>query len=157
MSINTNSKIRACGACKFLGKRCLDECIFAPYFDSDEGTAIFESVHKIFGANNISKLLTNIPIEKRANIVFTVCLEAEARLRDPVYGCMSEIYALQNQIITLEAELSSMQAQVAMQQSPLYEFDLNLGSSQEAADQNTFAGAPVGGSDAEEFAREFPN
>ncbi|XP_047339926.1 LOB domain-containing protein 18-like [Impatiens glandulifera] len=132
---------------QILAKDVLDECIFAPYFDSDEGTANFESVHKIFGANNISKLLTNIPIEKRANIVFTFCLEAQARLQNPVYGCMSEIYALQNQVITLEAELSSMQAQVATQQSPLYEFDLNIGSSQEAADQNTFAGAPVRGGD----------
>ncbi|XP_047339924.1 LOB domain-containing protein 18-like [Impatiens glandulifera] len=131
MSINVNSRIRACGARKFLRKRCLDECIFAPYFYSDEGTANFKSVHKIFGANNISKLLINISIEKRANVVFTLCLEAEARLRDPVYGCMSEIYALQNQANSWAANL------------------------QQFYDQNTFAGAPVGGEIGEEFAREL--
>ncbi|XP_047340301.1 LOB domain-containing protein 30-like [Impatiens glandulifera] len=158
MSINANSRIiiEACGACKFLQKRCLDDCIFAPYFDSNEGTANFESVHRIFGANNICKLLTNMPIEKRADVVFTLCLEARARLQDPIYGCISEIYTLQNQVITLEAELSSLQAQVDTQQSPLDEFDSNIGSSQQAADQRTFTGAPVDGGDGEEFAREFP-
>ncbi|XP_047339930.1 LOB domain-containing protein 30-like [Impatiens glandulifera] len=46
-------------------KKCLNNCIFAPYFDSDKGTANFASIHNIFGASNVTKLLTNIPIDKR--------------------------------------------------------------------------------------------
>ncbi|XP_047339921.1 LOB domain-containing protein 18-like [Impatiens glandulifera] len=103
MSINVYSIVRIiigpCGACKFLRKKCQDDCIFAPYFDSDQGTADFESVHRIFGASNISELLTNIPIQQRTDAVFTLCLEARARLRDrdPIYGCISDIYTLQDQ------------------------------------------------------------
>ncbi|XP_047339920.1 LOB domain-containing protein 30-like [Impatiens glandulifera] len=99
----------ACGVCKFLQKRCLDDCIFAPYFHSVQGIANFESIHRNFRDNNICKLLTNMPIEKRADVVITLCLEARARLQDSIYGRTSEIYTIQNQVITVEIEFSSMQ------------------------------------------------
>ncbi|XP_047340304.1 LOB domain-containing protein 30-like [Impatiens glandulifera] len=161
MSIKANSRtrIRACGACKFLRKKCLEDCIFAPYFDSGEGIVNFAAVHKIFGASNVTKLLTNVPIHKRPDTVFTLNYEAHARLRDPIYGCMSEIRDLQNQVINLQSEISCLQAHVARQPPPqqqppsslsmldfpfadagtydmslpLYEFDPNIGSSHQQA------------------------
>lgn len=73
-------------------------CIFAPYFDSDQGASVFASVHKVFGASNVSKLLHHIPPHKRLDAVITVCYEAQARLRDPVYGCVAHIFAIQQQV-----------------------------------------------------------
>ena len=87
-----------CGARKFLRRKCVSDCIFAPYFGQDQGAARFAVVHKVFGANNISKLLNHIPKEKRNDAVVTICYEAQARLRDPVYGCVSHIFARQQQV-----------------------------------------------------------
>ena len=87
-----------CGACKFLRRKCVTGCIFAPYFDSEQGAAHFAAVHKVFGASNVSKLLLQIPPHKRLDAVVTVCYEAQARIRDPVYGCVSHVFALQQQV-----------------------------------------------------------
>lgn len=89
-----------CGACKFLRRKCVPGCIFAPYFDSEQGAAHFAAVHKVFGASNVSKLLLHIPVHKRLDAVVTICYEAQARLRDPVYGCVAHIFALQQQVRT---------------------------------------------------------
>ncbi|XWS77186.1 hypothetical protein CRYUN_Cryun01aG0239900 [Craigia yunnanensis] len=90
-----------CGACKFLRRKCVPGCIFAPYFDSEQGAAHFAAVHKVFGASNVSKLLLHIPVHKRLDAVVTICYEAQARLRDPVYGCVAHIFALQQQFCPL--------------------------------------------------------
>lgn len=90
-----------CGACKFLRRKCAVGCIFSPYFDSEQGAAHFAAVHKVFGASNVSKLLQHIPANKRLDAVVTICYEAQARLRDPVYGCVAHIFALQQQVIIL--------------------------------------------------------
>ncbi|KAJ9556515.1 hypothetical protein OSB04_011129 [Centaurea solstitialis] len=76
----------------------LARCVFAPHFDSDQGAAHFAAVHKVFGASNVSKLLLHLPVQRRHDAVVTICYEAQARLRDPVYGCVSHIFALQQQI-----------------------------------------------------------
>ncbi|CAN4108659.1 unnamed protein product [Withania somnifera] len=97
-----------CGACKFLRKKCISGCVFAPYFGYDQGAARFAAVHKVFGASNVSKLLLHIPANRRQDAVVTITYEAQARLSDPVYGCVSSILALQQQkvLASLEAELA---------------------------------------------------
>jgi hypothetical protein len=45
-----------CAACKLLRRRCAQECPFSPYFSPHEPQK-FASVHKVFGASNVSKLL----------------------------------------------------------------------------------------------------
>ncbi|KAL0923437.1 hypothetical protein M5K25_007494 [Dendrobium thyrsiflorum] len=107
-----------CGACKFLRRKCVSGCIFAPYFDSDQGAAHFAAVHKVFGASNVSKLLLHIPAHKRLDAVVTICFEAQSRLRDPVYGCVAHIFALQQQVVSLQAELSYLQAHLATLELP---------------------------------------
>lgn len=87
-----------CGACKFLRRKCMSECIFAPHFGSDQGAARFAAVHKVFGASNVSKLLLHIPAYRRHEAAVTMTFEAQARLSDPVYGCVSTILALQQQV-----------------------------------------------------------
>lgn len=87
-----------CGACKFLRRRCVDDCIFAPHFSPDQGSALFAAVHKVFGASNVSKLLMHLPVRNRRHAVETISYEAQARLSDPVYGCVSTVIALQQQV-----------------------------------------------------------
>ncbi|KAI5567049.1 hypothetical protein POPTR_013G064501v4 [Populus trichocarpa] len=101
-----------CGACKFLRRKCISGCIFAPHFGSDQGAARFAAVHKVFGASNVSKLLLHIPLNRRHEAIVTISYEAQARLSDPVYGCVSTILALQQQVASLQAELSVVQTQL---------------------------------------------
>ncbi|XP_022759512.1 LOB domain-containing protein 19 [Durio zibethinus] len=109
-----------CGACKFLRRKCVKGCIFAPYFDSDQGTAHFAAVHKVFGASNASKMLQRIPAHKRVDAVVTLCYEALARVRDPVYGCVGHIFTLQQQVVNLQAELAYIRARLStLQRFPL--------------------------------------
>ncbi|OIW00806.1 hypothetical protein TanjilG_18608 [Lupinus angustifolius] len=112
-NVGGSEKGGPCGACKFLRRKCEKGCIFAPYFDSDQGTAHFAAVHKVFGASNASKLLMRIPVPKRLDAVVTLCYEALARARDPVYGCVGHIFALQQQVVNLQAELTYVQARLA--------------------------------------------
>ncbi|KAK6119426.1 hypothetical protein DH2020_046832 [Rehmannia glutinosa] len=116
-----------CGACKFLRRKCVKGCVFAPYFDSDQGTAHFAAVHRVFGASNASKLLMRIPAHCRLDAVITLCYEALARVRDPVYGCVAHIFTLQqqvpyiiyvwfyvwSQVVNLQAELAYTQARIS--------------------------------------------
>lgn len=90
-----------CGACKFLRRKCTAECIFAPYFCSEQGAARFAAIHKVFGASNVSKLLLHIQAHDRPEAVATIAYEAQARIRDPVYGCVSHIFSLQQQVCLL--------------------------------------------------------
>lgn len=87
-----------CGACKFLRRKCVADCIFAPYFCSEQGAARFAAIHKVFGASNVSKLLLHVPVHDRCEAVVTIAYEAQARIHDPVYGCVAHIFALQQQV-----------------------------------------------------------
>ncbi|XP_019188384.1 PREDICTED: LOB domain-containing protein 18-like [Ipomoea nil] len=99
-----------CGACKFLRRRCVPECVFAPYFCSDHGPAIFAAVHKVFGASKVSKLLLQLPVHQRSDAIFSIAYEAQARMEDPIYGCVSYIIALQQQVLNLRAEVMEARA-----------------------------------------------
>ncbi|KAK2994291.1 hypothetical protein RJ640_024014 [Escallonia rubra] len=105
-----------CGACKFLRRKCVKGCVFAPYFDSEQGTAHFAAVHKVFGASNASKLLLRVPAHKRLDAVVSLCYEALSRIRDPVYGCVGHIFTLQQQVVSLQAELAYVQARLSILQ-----------------------------------------
>ncbi|KAK7336848.1 hypothetical protein VNO77_17398 [Canavalia gladiata] len=112
-SASGNGSGSPCGACKFLRRKCAADCIFAPYFCSEQGPARFAAIHKVFGASNVSKLLLHIPAHDRCEAVVTIAYEAQARIRDPVYGCVSHIFALQQQVACLQAQLMQVKAQLA--------------------------------------------
>ncbi|XP_058111109.1 LOB domain-containing protein 29-like [Magnolia sinica] len=95
----------SCGACKFLRRKCIHGCIFAPYFCHDEGAAHFAAIHRIFGASNVSKLLSHLPVHCRSEAAITISYEAQARVRDPIYGCVAHIFALQQQVANLQEEI----------------------------------------------------
>ncbi|XP_062173258.1 LOB domain-containing protein 12 [Alnus glutinosa] len=109
-----------CASCKLLRRRCAKDCIFAPYFPSDDPHK-FSMVHKVFGASNVSKMLQELPIHQRGDAVSSLVYEANARVRDPVYGCVGAISYLQNQVSQLQMQLAVAQAEILciqMQQEP---------------------------------------
>ncbi|GAA0172092.1 hypothetical protein LIER_25988 [Lithospermum erythrorhizon] len=55
-SLGTLNTITPCAACKLLRRRCAQDCPFSPYFSPHEPHK-FASVHKVFGASNVSKML----------------------------------------------------------------------------------------------------
>ncbi|KAK2431020.1 LOB domain-containing protein 12 [Trifolium repens] len=100
-----------CASCKLLRRRCTKDCTFAPYFPSHEPQK-FAIVHKVFGASNVSKMLQELPIHQRADAVSSLVYEANARVRDPVYGCVGAISYLQNQVSELQMQLAVAQAEI---------------------------------------------
>ncbi|KAL5569602.1 hypothetical protein UlMin_026177 [Ulmus minor] len=107
----TLNTITPCAACKLLRRRCAQECPFSPYFSPHEPHK-FASVHKVFGASNVSKMLMEVPENQRADAANSLVYEANVRLRDPVYGCMGAISALQQQVQSLQAELNAVRAEI---------------------------------------------
>ncbi|KAI3748879.1 hypothetical protein L6452_12288 [Arctium lappa] len=100
-----------CASCKLLRRRCAKDCVFAPYFPSDDPHK-FAIVHKVFGASNVSKMLQELPFHQRADAVSSLVYEATARMRDPVYGCVGAISYLQNQVSQLQIQLAMAQAEI---------------------------------------------
>ncbi|XP_042515417.1 LOB domain-containing protein 24-like [Macadamia integrifolia] len=101
-----------CAACKSLRRRCPKDCILAPYFPSNDPQR-FASVHKIFGAGNITKILQQLPVHQRAEAADCMSFEATSRIQDPVYGCVGILSQLQQQILITQRELEMTQAQLA--------------------------------------------
>ncbi|XP_004491050.1 LOB domain-containing protein 15-like [Cicer arietinum] len=100
-----------CAACKLLRRRCAQECPFSPYFSPHEPQK-FASVHKIFGASNVSKMLMEVSENQRADAANSLVYEANVRLRDPVYGCMGAISSLQQQVQSLLSELNAIREEI---------------------------------------------
>ncbi|XP_078180735.1 LOB domain-containing protein 12-like [Carex rostrata] len=104
-----------CASCKLLRRRCAKECIFAPYFPPEDPHK-FAIVHKVFGASNVSKMLQDLPLHQRADAVSSLVYEANARVRDPVYGCVGAISYLQHQVSQLQMQLAVAQAEMLCMQ-----------------------------------------
>lgn len=100
-----------CAACKFLRRKCLPGCVFAPYFPPEEPQK-FANVHKVFGASNVAKLLNEVLPHQRQDAVVSLAYEAEARIRNPVYGCVGAISFLQKQVQRLQKELDATKARL---------------------------------------------
>ncbi|GAB2298336.1 LOB domain-containing protein 16 [Dionaea muscipula] len=103
-----------CGACKFLRRKCTSDCVFAPYFSCEHGPTWFAAVHKVFGASNASKLLQHLPVHDRRHAVASIAFEAQARIKDPVYGCVAHIFSLQQQVTHLQAQLMQLKSQIPL-------------------------------------------
>lgn len=93
-----------CAACKLLRRKCTQECVFAPYFPPDQPQK-FANVHKVFGASNVAKLLNDLPAVQREDAVNSLAYEADARLRDPIYGCVGLISILQHKLKQVQMDL----------------------------------------------------
>ncbi|KAL0370060.1 UNVERIFIED_CONTAM: LOB domain-containing protein 1 [Sesamum angustifolium] len=103
--------ISPCAACKILRRRCVEKCVLAPYFPPNDPLK-FTTAHRVFGASNIIKFLQELPEPQRADAVSSMVYEANARLRDPVYGCAGAICQLQKQVSELQEQLAKAQAEL---------------------------------------------
>ncbi|KAK1422019.1 hypothetical protein QVD17_24855 [Tagetes erecta] len=106
-----------CAACKFLRRKCTQECVFAPYFPPDQPQK-FANVHKVFGASNVAKILNELNTTQREDAVNSLAYEAEARLRDPVYGCVGFISVLQSKLRQIQHELHNAKQELANYMGP---------------------------------------
>ncbi|RWW51110.1 hypothetical protein BHE74_00042567 [Ensete ventricosum] len=101
-----------CAACKFLRRKCTPGCVFAPYFPPDQPTK-FVYVHRVFGASNVAKLLSELTPAQREDAANSLAYEAEARLRDPVYGCVGYISLLQHKLKQVQHDLYNAKKDLA--------------------------------------------
>ncbi|URD93959.1 LOB domain-containing protein [Musa troglodytarum] len=108
-SANSAPPPSPCAGCKILRRRCTVRCLLAPFFPPTEPLK-FTTAHRVFGAGNIIKLLQELPESRRADAVNSMVYEANARLRDRVYGCAGVICHLQKQVDELQAQLARAQA-----------------------------------------------
>ncbi|XP_038715120.1 LOB domain-containing protein 24-like [Tripterygium wilfordii] len=127
-----------CAACKYLRRRCPSDCIFSPYFPSNDPQR-FAILHKIYGASNVGKMLQGVQYPRlgvrinqsryfltkswfhqlpsrylRAEAVDSMYSEAQYRIEDPVYGCVGMISALHQQLHIAESELAKTRAEIAL-------------------------------------------
>ncbi|XP_020091636.1 LOB domain-containing protein 36-like [Ananas comosus] len=109
MSSSSNSP---CAACKFLRRKCTQGCVFAPYFPPDQPNK-FACVHRVFGASNVAKLLNDISPAQREDAVNSLAYEADARLKDPVYGCVAYISLLELRLRQLRVDLHNAKKELA--------------------------------------------
>ncbi|KAM7522302.1 hypothetical protein LguiA_012204 [Lonicera macranthoides] len=108
---NPTVVISPCAACKILRRRCADTCVLAPYFPPNDPIK-FTTAHRVFGASNIIKFLQELPESQKADAVNSMVYEANARLRDPVYGCAGVVCQLQEQVNNLQAQLAKAKAEL---------------------------------------------
>ncbi|XP_052185221.1 LOB domain-containing protein 18-like [Diospyros lotus] len=98
-----------CGACVVLDRGCNSQCTFAPYFHGEDGIARFVAIRDVFTVKNVVKFLASLPVNDRFWVSDTLLFEAQARLQDLVYGCVSHILALQQQVSELQAYRAYLQ------------------------------------------------
>lgn len=71
---------------------------------------------------DVYALKQELPVEQRGDAVSSLVYEANARMRDPVYGCVGAISYLQNQVSQLQMQLAVAQAEILciqMHQDPI--------------------------------------
>ncbi|KAG6505807.1 hypothetical protein ZIOFF_038172 [Zingiber officinale] len=109
-----------CAACNHMHHRCLPNCIFAPYFPATSPS--FGYISQVYSCNNIKKILQSAPVEQRTRKAESLAFEAEARLRNPEFGCVGYIHLLQQHWAQIERdiqEINDAQFSAASYQPPL--------------------------------------
>ncbi|MCO5582517.1 hypothetical protein L7F22_036415 [Adiantum nelumboides] len=106
-----------CRVCKFLRRKCTPECVFTHYFPPDQPVK-YSNVHKIFDASNIAKILSELSVHQRAAAINSLAYEAQARMKDPVYGCVGAISYLKCHLEGLEMEIRVARAKLARYVQP---------------------------------------
>ena len=110
--------IRLCAACKHQRRRC-DEtsCNLAPYFPADN-LQRFNLVHLVFGRSKVSKILQEQDISNRKQVADSLVYEAEARLRDNVYGCVGSASFLEKKLKDVQDELKKVKNELTKYLDP---------------------------------------
>ncbi|KAL6894219.1 hypothetical protein ACP4OV_008317 [Aristida adscensionis] len=104
---------KRCAACKYLRRRCSQDCVLAPYFPASDPQR-YACVQRVFGASNVARMLQNLPVHERGRAADTMAAEAQRRVQDPVYGCAGVVSRLHDEIRAAQCELARTQAQIAV-------------------------------------------
>ncbi|KAF5736552.1 LOB domain-containing protein 21 isoform X1 [Tripterygium wilfordii] len=82
-------------------------------------------VRPVLGACNVSKILIQVPIELHKNTVNMLTFVADARLRNPVYGCFGAFVLLQRKMTELQHDLAIARSHSSIRCCPeLHAFQL---------------------------------
>ncbi|XP_070018836.1 protein NLP7-like isoform X1 [Nicotiana sylvestris] len=73
-------------------------------------------VSKFYDRAELQEFLQKLPEHQRGDAVSSMVYEDNARVRDPVYGCVGAIASLQNQVSLLQMQLAVAQAEVVCMQ-----------------------------------------
>ncbi|TKY55743.1 LOB domain-containing protein 36 [Spatholobus suberectus] len=117
MEMLMSTRTPPCGACKYQRRRCGPDCVFAPHFPT-ESIQKFACVHHVFGASNVGTILKSLQPEMRESAAKTLAYQAEARVRDPVHGCVGLIAELEERHRRVKEDLLKAQTELAQFVSP---------------------------------------
>ncbi|ESW28000.1 hypothetical protein PHAVU_003G250700 [Phaseolus vulgaris] len=106
-----------CGACKYQRRRCRADCLMAPYFPA-ESIQRFAYIHHVFGGGNVSNILKSTKLELRKWTARALTYQAEARVRDPVHGCVGVICEQEESLRILKEKLEKAKREVAQNVGP---------------------------------------
>ncbi|XP_022964078.1 protein IAL1-like, partial [Cucurbita moschata] len=112
-SSSSTATTQACAACKYQRRKCVPDCILAPYFPHHRQRQ-FLNAHKLFGVSNITKIIKNLDPFQKEEAMRTIIFQSDVRSLDPVGGCYRIIRDLQRQIQYSKAELEIVLHQLAI-------------------------------------------
>ncbi|XP_059635939.1 LOB domain-containing protein 22-like [Cornus florida] len=102
----------ACAACKHQRKRCDINCPLAPYFPASKHEE-FQNVHRLFGVNNMLRILDSVPDDLKDTTAATLIFEAQMRRDYPVKGSGTIEAKIRTMIDDAEKELFLVKKQLA--------------------------------------------
>ncbi|KAJ4910597.1 LOB domain-containing protein 36 [Raphanus sativus] len=84
--------------------KCRQECVLTPYLPANKPEK-YACLMKVFGKKKLVRYLNEIDPSQRQACVDSLIFEAEARIRDPVYGTVGIIHRLQRRLQHLQLSL----------------------------------------------------
>ncbi|XP_048495837.1 LOB domain-containing protein 22-like [Beta vulgaris subsp. vulgaris] len=105
------SQTLACASCRFQRRRCVPDCALAPYFPAHQAQQ-FLNAHRLFGVNNIIKILSSVPPYAQDDAMTSLIYSANVRAYDPVGGCTHIVRLLMAQIAYYEEQLQGVLAHI---------------------------------------------
>ncbi|XP_019415681.1 PREDICTED: LOB domain-containing protein 2-like [Lupinus angustifolius] len=106
-----NASRHACAACRHLKKKCNKDCVLAPYFPTKKIKQYFV-VHKVFGYNIMTKMLSNLVEQERNEAVESFQWEAMMWQQDPVHGPLGAYKKVcdMNRVLLTQQAIQSFEA-----------------------------------------------
>ncbi|XP_057976115.1 LOB domain-containing protein 7-like [Malania oleifera] len=95
---------QACAACKHQRRKCVPDCMLAPFFPHYRHQE-FLNAHRLFGVSNIIKIIRHMSLPDRRIAMRTIMYQSDARAADPVGGCLQIVHNLHHRIQLATAEL----------------------------------------------------
>ncbi|KAI4296846.1 hypothetical protein L6164_036766 [Bauhinia variegata] len=136
---NTNRR-PPCASCKHQRRKCMKDCVLYAYFPAEKAEE-YIAVHRIFGFNNMIKILNNLESESdRREAIDSLEWEASMWSLHPSSGPYGEFRKLQQQVKQLQERCEILETQLNPPRVSLSE-PISMGKTQALAVNNN--GAPT--------------